>query len=128
MRIFVADDDVDAAITLAALLKHCGHETAVATSGEDVVRQARSFRPDAMLVDLCMPKVDGLSVARQLRQQAEFGAMPLIAVSGHVDAEHRAQASEAGFTDFLPKPITLAALKDAIERIAARRTSPCRGR
>lgn len=121
MRILIVDDDADAAITLAALLKHCGHESAVALGGEAALQQAPLFRPEAMFIDLAMPKVDGLRVARQLRQTPDFAETPLIAVSGYVDAEHRAQATAAGFTDFLAKPFTLAALKDAMERITSKR-------
>lgn len=124
LRVLVVDDDDDSATTLALLLKHCGHEAVAATSGKAALEQAPLFHPDVCLIDLAMPKVDGLSVARQLRQQAEFADTPLIAVSGYVDPGHRAQATAAGFDDFLAKPFPLFALQETMERAARRlRTS-----
>lgn len=120
LRVLVVDDNDDAAMTMALLLKHCGHEAAVAENGEIALQHAPAFRPDAMFIDLAMPKVDGLTVARQLRQQPEFAETPLVAVSGYVDADHRTQATAAGFTDYLPKPYALTTLQATLDRIAAR--------
>lgn len=120
MRVLVVDDCDDAAMTMALLLRHCGHDAAVAESGKAALEQAPAFCPDAMFIDLTMPEVDGLTVARRLRQQPEFAELPLVAVSGHVDAEHRAQAMAAGFTEFLAKPYPLETLQATMERIAAR--------
>lgn len=118
MRVLVVDDSADTAMTLAMLLKHCGHEAKAAIGGEDALHLAPLFRPDLMFIDLAMPKVDGLKVACQLRQNAEFAGTPLIAVSGYVDAEHQAQATAAGFSGFLAKPFALIALQETIERFA----------
>jgi CheY-like chemotaxis protein len=65
--------------------------------------------------------MDGFTVARQLRQTAEFAETPMVAVSGHVDDEHRTQATAAGFTEFLPKPFPLAVFDAVLERIAGKR-------
>lgn len=116
MRVLVVDDNSDTAMTLAVLLKHCGHEAKAAIGGEAALRVAPLFRPDLMFIDLAMPTVDGLAVARQLRQTAEFAGTPLIAVSGYVDPQHRAQATAAGFNGFLAKPFALSALQATIER------------
>lgn len=120
MRVLVVDDNGDAGMTMALLLKHCGHEAIVADSGQAALEKAPSFRPDVMFVDLSMPEVDGLDMARQVRKMPEFVGTPLVAVSGYVDAEQRAQASAAGFDDFLPKPYGLPMLLDALERIRAK--------
>ena len=105
---------------MAMLLKHCGYQTVVAEGGEAALQHAPVFHPDAMFIDLSMPEVDGLTVARQLRQQAEFAEIPLVAVSGYVDAEHRREATAAGFTEFLAKPYRIGALQAMMERLAAR--------
>ena len=120
MRVLVVDDNNDAAMTMALLLKHCGHEAQVADSGRAALEKAPSFHPDVMFVDLSMPQIDGLDVARQVRQMPEFAATPLIAVSGYVDAEQRTTASAAGFDDFLPKPYGMSMLLDALARIHAK--------
>ncbi|MGH7135089.1 MAG: response regulator, partial [Pirellulales bacterium] len=120
MRVLIADDNADAATTLALLLKHFGHEAHVVCNGEAGLQQARSLLPDVMFIDLGMPQVDGLSMARQLRQTAEFADTPLVAVSGYVDSEHRALASAAGFDDFLPKPYPMTQLLKTLQRVRAR--------
>lgn len=120
LRVLVVDDSDDAATSLAMLLKHLGHETSVATGGEAALQQAPAFRPDSMFIDLAMPKFDGISLVRRLRQAPEFAATPLVAVSGYVDPDHRAQALASGFTDFLPKPYTLVQLRAILDDISGR--------
>lgn len=120
LRVLVVDDCADTATTLATLLKHFGHETSVATGGEAALRQAPLFRPHAMFIDLAMPEIDGLSVAKRLRTTREFARTPLVAVSGYVDDKHRGEAAGAGFCDFLAKPYTLAELQATMERVAQR--------
>lgn len=120
LRVLVVDDNEDAATTLAFLLKHFGHETSVVTGGEAALQQAPLFRPHAMLIDLAMPEFNGIRLARHLRQAPEFAATPLVAVTGHVDPEHRAQALASGFTDFLPKPYTLVQLQSLLDEISGR--------
>jgi CheY-like chemotaxis protein len=120
MRVLVVDDSEDAAMSLAILLKHLGHEAAVAEGGEAALQQAPIFRPDALFIDLAMPVVDGLAVARRLRQTTEFSRTPLVAVSGHVDVGYREHATAAGFTEFLPKPYPLADLQVTLARVRAR--------
>ena len=114
MRVLVIDDCADAALTMALLLKHYGHAVLIAESGEEGLQRAAEFRPDAIFINLGMPVIDGLTAARQLRETAGFAATPLIAVSGFVDSEHRAQAKAAGFDDFLPKPYSLEELTAAL--------------
>ncbi|HVX15577.1 MAG TPA: response regulator [Pirellulales bacterium] len=116
----VVDDSDDAAVVMASLLKHSGHEAVVAHTGEAALQQASLFRPDVMFIDLSMPGTDGFSVARQLRQTAEFAEMPLVAVSGHTDAEHRTEATSAGFTEFLAKPYLFVVLEAVLDRVGAR--------
>lgn len=120
MRVLVVDDNHDIAVSLATLLRHCGHDAHTAESGEAALRDAPALRPDVMLIDLAMPRLDGLSVARQLRQTPECAATPLVAVSGYSDDEHRQQAMAAGFDDFIVKPCPMADLMQVLQRLHAR--------
>ena len=120
MRVLVVDDNEDAAATMAILLKHCGHIAHLAGDGETALQQAPLLRPDMMFIDLAMPKLDGLAVARLLRKLPECAGTPLIAVSGFVDSEHRAQATAAGFDDFLAKPYPLSELLETLARVQAK--------
>lgn len=101
-------------------LKHCGHIAHLAGDGETALQQAPLLKPDMMFIDLAMPKLDGLAVARLLRNLPECAGTPLIAVSGFVDAEHRAQASAAGFDDFLAKPYPMSELLETLARVQAK--------
>jgi CheY-like chemotaxis protein len=120
MRLLVVDDNDDAAMTMAFLLKRFGHESLVATDSEIALEKAPSFHPDAMFIDLSMPRIDGLGMARVLRAMPDFSGTPLVAVSGYTDPERRAEALAAGFDEFLAKPYPLAELLAILNRISPR--------
>jgi CheY-like chemotaxis protein len=120
MRVFVVDDDADTTECMSLLLKHYGHEVRVANRGWTAIEQAPVFKPDLMLVDLAMPQVDGLAVARQLRSRPELASMALVAVTGYADAAHRQQALEAGFDECLVKPLPLNNLLELLVRVRER--------
>lgn len=117
MRVLVIDENDDAAISMAMLLKESGHEAHVASCGRAALQQAALVAPDVMFIDLAMPQIDGLSLARQFRQTPEFAEIPLVAVSRIVDAEHRAQALAAGFDAFLPKPYPMTQVLETLGRL-----------
>lgn len=120
LRVLVVDDSEDAALMMALLLKRDGHEATVAHCGESALQQAPVFQPDVMFIDLSMPQIDGFSLARQLRQTTAFAATPLVAVTGHVDNEHRTLATAAGFSEYLTKPYRIEVLQAIVERVADR--------
>jgi FixJ family two-component response regulator len=117
MRMLVVDDDDNAAMTMAVLLKRFGHETQVAASGEVALQKAPQLKPDAVFIDLALPVLDGLSVAKRFRQMPAFAETPLIAVSDHVDAQQRTQAATAGFDELLSKPYCLNDLLEILTRV-----------
>lgn len=117
LRVFIVEDDVDSANSLALLLRWMGHESHVAADGAIALEIASILQPDVMLIDLAMPKIDGCELAVRLRQQAEFEQTPLVAVSGYVDQKHRQQAAEAGFDEFLGKPYTADELLNLFARL-----------
>ena len=120
MRVLVVDDDADTTECMSLLLKHYGHEVRVANRGVSAIEQAPIFRPDLMLVDLAMPQVDGLTVARQVRLRPELANISLVAVTGYVDPAHRQQALDAGFDECLAKPLPLDQLLQLLARVRAR--------
>jgi signal transduction histidine kinase/FixJ family two-component response regulator len=111
LRVLVVDDNADAAESLAYLLKHRNHEVRTAHDGRLAVKLAREFRPQAVVLDLGLPEIDGYQVARQLRQcEATRGAL-LVALSGYGQQEHRRRSSEAGFDYHFVKPLDFGALQ-----------------
>jgi DNA-binding response OmpR family regulator len=105
LRLLVVDDNRDAADSLAMLLEMWGHQPRVAYDGPAALREAEAEPPDAVLLDLGMPGLDGYDLAQDLRPAA------LIAVTGFADSAHRDRADAAGFDHFFVKPVDLDALR-----------------
>jgi CheY-like chemotaxis protein len=120
MRVLVVDDDRDTTDCMRLLLNHWGHEVHVANEGAAAIEQAPRIRPDLMLVDLGMPQVNGLQVARQVRQDPELVNTSLIALTGYADASHREEAIAAGFDECLIKPLPMDKMLALLERVHAR--------
>lgn len=105
-RVLVVDDNEDAAESLAALLRIFGHEVGVAFDGEQALAIAPELKPDLVLLDLGMPRMDGHEVARRMRAAPWGSSMKIVALSGFGDGTDRARSLEAGCNDHLVKPIS----------------------
>jgi CheY-like chemotaxis protein len=119
VRILVADGYPDTARTLALVLTVMGQEAAVALDGPEVLRVAAVFRPEVVLMDVELPGADAFEVARQLRREAGSDGLLLVAVTGYHDDNHRRLARDAGFDDYLLKPVCpeeLSALLSLVSR------------
>jgi CheY-like chemotaxis protein len=117
LRVLVADDNRDAADTLAELLRLAGAEVEACYDGPAAVRVASWFSPDACLLDLSMPGMDGDEVALRLHEAAGGDRFLLVAVTARGDDEARLRTRAAGFAVHLVKPVDpdglLAVLSDA---------------
>ena len=103
-RVLVADDNVDVTDMLAALLALSGHQVDIAHDGVKAVEAAIRIRPDAVLLDIGMPHLDGYGAARQIREKLGRGVM-LVAITGWGQDEDRRRASDAGFDFHMTKPV-----------------------
>ncbi len=108
LRILVVDDNVDAAAVLAATLTEHGHEVVTATEGARAVSTFEGFRPQVVLLDIGMPGMNGLEIARRLRERARSPRPLIVAVTGWAKDEARSRA--AGFDLHLVKPVEEATL------------------
>lgn len=117
-RILVVDDNRDAAIMLTHLLKLMGHEPHVAYDGLEAVQAAASLRPDVVLLDIGLPKMNGYEAARHIREQEWGQDIQLIAISGWGQNEDKRRAIEAGFNHHLTKPVEHALLQAALDSTA----------
>jgi CheY-like chemotaxis protein len=109
LKVLVADDNRDAADTLARLLEVQGHEVRVAYDGASAVELAREYRPRVAILDIGMPLVNGYEAARRLRA-ALGGAVTLVAATGWGQESDRRLAADAGFDHHLTKPVDAGAL------------------
>jgi PAS domain S-box-containing protein len=120
-RVLIADDNEDAAASLAMLIDSMGHETRVVFDGAEALRVAESFMPDVTILDIGMPKLNGYEVARCLAPKPWMRGALLIALTGWGQERDRRRAIEAGFTDHLVKPASIEALEALFMRLSEQR-------
>jgi CheY-like chemotaxis protein len=104
-RVLIVDDNKDAAEWLATLLSLSGHETHVALDGVEAVKAAERLLPDAVLLDIALPRLDGYEVCRRIRQQPWGRDLVIVALTGWGQEEDRQKSTEAGFNTHLVKPV-----------------------
>ncbi len=113
-RVLVVDDNVDAAETLAELLREYGHNVRTAHSAGAGITEALRMRPDLLLLDISMPDADGYAVARRLRP--ELSGTLFIALTGYGERRHRDKSREAGFDHHLTKPLEMRELETLLNQ------------
>ena len=111
----------DSANTLSSLFAEHGYKTHVAYDGLEALNAAKIHFPDVILLDLGMPGLDGLHLARFLREDEQLKDKVLIAVTGYADEMHRSQCDAAGFDYIFPKPASWEDLKSTIDRLWSQR-------
>jgi signal transduction histidine kinase/ActR/RegA family two-component response regulator len=109
-RVLVVDDNVDSAESLAMLLRLGGHEIETAYDGLQAVESAERFKPDLILLDIGLPRLDGYDAAIRIRERTDGREVVLVAVTGWGQDEDRRRTREAGFDAHLTKPVDMAAL------------------
>ncbi|MEO0818783.1 MAG: response regulator [Pseudomonadota bacterium] len=112
----VEDDDVNL-LVLQLMLKQEGYETIAAVDGPAAIELADTHRPSLVLMDLSMPKMDGITAANAIRRRLNEAAPLFVAVTAHVTPHHRQLCEEAEFVDFVEKPIDRQRLFAIIRRI-----------
>jgi DNA-binding response OmpR family regulator len=110
LRILVVDDHRDSATSLGMLLRTMGHTVHVAFDGLQAIDVAETHRPDAVLLDIGLPKLNGYDTATRMRSRAWGKRMAVIALSGWGEQADKRRSKEAGFDHHLVKPLDLDAL------------------
>lgn len=118
-RVLVVDDYADAADALQLLLYANGFECRAMHGGHDVCEHAVDWQPFAIVLDIAMPGVDGLELARRLRAEPRTAHMLLIACTGYASQSDRDRAREAGFDAHCAKPLTPQKLLDLLKNAAS---------
>jgi len=120
MKILYVEDNDDNIYMLERRLKRAGFTVVIARDGADGVAKAGSEQPDLILMDLSLPVLDGWEAARQIKQGADTGKIPLIVLTANAMAGEKEKAFEAGCDDFDTKPVEFERLLGKINALIPR--------
>ena len=112
------DDNRDAATSSIMMLSLLGHDTRMAHDGGEAVELAEAFRPDLVLLDIGLPKLNGYDACRRIRQEPWGQGIVIVAATGWGQEEDRRRSHEAGFDHHMVKPVDLAALSKLLASLA----------
>jgi CheY-like chemotaxis protein len=112
----LVEDFEDSRFMMRRLLEMAGYGVVEASDGEQAVELALQERPALILMDLSLPKLDGLAATRQIRQHQRVGETPIVAVSAHDSPESRTDALAAGCNEYVTKPIDFDQLGALLKR------------
>ena len=116
-RVVVADDDASTSVIISTILKHFRYECVVVRDGEEAVYIARQIRPDLMLLDVSMPRMDGFQALTALRSNRATRRTPVILVSAHRDEAEVVKGFSLGADDYVTKPFNSGELMARINHV-----------
>jgi two-component system, cell cycle response regulator DivK len=116
-KILIVEDHADVRRVLSLSLRHLGYEILEANTGDSGIALTLSEIPDLVLVDISLPDVSGLEIARAIKENPRTAEIPLVALSGHSERKIAPKALEAGMTAYLMKPIDTQKLAKVIEKL-----------
>ena len=119
LRVLVVDDRVDAAESLGLLLKMVGHDVRMTHDGPATLKAALDYLPNAVLLDIGLPGMDGFEVAKRIREEATLQGVVLIAMTGYGNASDQKLSQEAGFDHHLVKPADFARVQEILATVTA---------
>lgn len=112
--VLVVEDFEDSRFMMRRLLEMAGYSVVEATDGEQATKMAVESLPALILMDLSLPKMDGLTATRNIRRKRGMKRIPILAVSAHDSDESRAEALDAGCNEYVTKPIDFDRLNELI--------------
>jgi two-component system, cell cycle response regulator DivK len=114
--VLMIDDVEDNRDMYAQIVSHAGWRAAAAADGEEGLKLAEALKPNVIVLDMGLPKMDGWEVANRLKSAPATSGIPVIALTGHVTREARQRAITAGVDEFIAKPCLPVDLVEAIRR------------
>lgn len=114
-KVLIVDDYDDTRYLIRYLLEMYGFEVSEAANGLEALESVREHAPDLVLMDISMPKMDGLTAARKLREQPQYAELPIIAITAQSEG-YREPALEAGCNELIAKPINIDDLRPVISK------------
>ena len=124
-KILLIDDEAQLTSMLKTGLETVGgYEVHTAGSGKEGLQMARRVRPDVIVLDICMPKMNGIEVLRQLKSAHPLSSIPVIMLSSLTDESTKMECNYEYGEEYIEKPVAIAALRERIEAVL-RRTGRC---
>ena len=120
-RVLVVDDDKDVVRLMQAYLAQAGYEVLVAYDGETAVHTLRRDKPDLVLLDLMLPRLDGWEITRLMRGDANLASIPIIMLTARIEDTEKIVGLEMGADDYVTKPYNP---REVVARVRARLRSP----
>lgn len=117
-RVLLVEDSEDNRLMMKRLVEMSGYEVIEAVNGEQAVEIAQITVPDLILMDLSLPKVDGLAASRRIRRMPALKGVPIIVVSAHDTADFHSEALASGCNEYVTKPIDFGQLELLLKRLA----------
>ncbi len=119
LTVLVVEDFADNRFMLRRLLEMSGYRVVEAVDGREAVEKAGSERPDLILMDLSLPRLDGLDATRCIRELSGLDKIPIVAVSAHDTNDFHTEALAAGCNEYVTKPIDFDELENTLKRLLA---------
>jgi two-component system cell cycle response regulator DivK len=114
-KILIVEDNEDNRELAVKVLRNKGFETVTAVDGEEAIEKAVSEKPDLILLDISLPKLDGYEVAKRLKSMEEFREIPIVAFTAHAMKGDREKVIAAGFEGYISKPINIREFPDQVK-------------
>jgi len=116
-RILIVDDEGPLTTLLGHAFEHDGFQVTIAHDGIDCMNKVASFRPDVIIMDIMMPKLDGVDTTKLIRRNRSYGNTIIVALSARTDVETRQRMREAGANYFMGKPFAVAKLVVRVKQL-----------
>ncbi len=116
-KVLLVEDNPQNRYLITFLLEKSGYEVVIAEDGEEAVEAVPQHRPDVILMDVQLPKIDGYEATRRIKSDERFSAIPVLALTAHSMKGDRAKALEAGCDDYITKPVDIDVLLRRIEEV-----------
>ena len=121
-RILIVDDEAPLTALLVHTFENEGYQVSTARDGIDCMNKVASFRPDVIVMDIMMPKLDGVDTTRLIRRNRSYADTLIVALSARCDPSTRQQMEEAGANCFMRKPFAIAKLVTRVQELLQTRT------
>ena len=118
-KILIADDHEDVRRAMSLLLEDEGYETLEAIDGEETIEKANDASPSLILLDMAMPRMDGIEALKQLKASTETKHIPVIMVTAQNDKDRMVHAVRLGLRDFINKPWSNTELLETVDTVIA---------